>query len=271
MLSKLLLSLVFVIGAYQQATPDIDLTAVVPRNRIREPQTGSSSGGFVGQAGGVAATKNSAQVVLLSMEPSREPEPHITFDVLVRNGGVTELEFPVDPNLADFEPKSANTSYGYEFAYIALFADLKDRGSLFLPGISLFGSGGTKGSFKRLKPGESIRIRGRVALRPEGTDSGQRIYGPKRRVVRSAGLVVANFFAVENRADGHRLWDHYVSIRDWSAYLFLFCLVHSTNCLRSISWHQQRGPAELSLLDSASIEFSGGGLVELLLGGRYAS
>jgi hypothetical protein len=169
MLSKILLALALAALGHQQTTPDIDLTGVVPKNRIREPLMGSSSGGLVGQSGNLVAGKDSVQVILLSVESSGETDPHLTFEIQIQNRGGEALEFPADPNLADFEPKDASISYVYELAYVALFADLKGRGSRFLPGLSLYGSEGIKGTMKRVNPGESVRIRGRVSLNPIGT------------------------------------------------------------------------------------------------------
>jgi hypothetical protein len=175
MILKLMFALALAAFGSQAAAPDIDLTVVAPRNRVREPVSGSASGGLVGQSGGVVRGKSSAQVILLSVEPSLDSEPHVIFEVQVQNQGNEAIEFPVDPNLADFESKSASVSYGYQYAYIALFANLKEQGSQFLPGITLYASEGANSTLKRLDPGDSLRIRGRVAFKPIGTERAEAI------------------------------------------------------------------------------------------------
>ena len=175
MLLKLMFALALAAFGSQAAAPDIDLTAVAPRNRVREPAAGTITGGLVGQSGGVVRGKSPLQATLLSVEPSLEAEPHVIFEVQVQNQGNEAIKFPEDPNSADFEPKSAALGYGFEFAYIALFADLKEQGSRFLPGITLYGSEEVEGTLKRLDPGDSIRIRGRVALKPIGTERAEAI------------------------------------------------------------------------------------------------
>lgn len=175
MILKTAFALALMFFGNQQTAPDIDLTVVIPKNRIREPVTGSSSGGLVGRTGGFAGGKDSAQITLLSLQLSRTAEPSVVFEVQVQNLGDKVLEFPVDPNLAEFEPSSAATAYAYEFAYITLFADLNKQGSRFLQGISLYGSEQIKGSLKMLRSGETVRIRARVPLRSAGIDSAETI------------------------------------------------------------------------------------------------
>jgi hypothetical protein len=191
MLLRIVVALTFVAFGNPQTTPVVDLTTLVPRNRVREPATASSSGGAVGGSGEIQQRKDPIDMNILSVDPGHTQEPFIIFEVQVRNISSAELEFPVDPNLADFEPENVNTSYAYTAVYIAPFFDSKQKASIFLPGVSLYGSGYVTGSVKKLDPGESVRIRAKVLLKPIGPDGASRI--PTRSSIKSSLLMQRDF------------------------------------------------------------------------------
>ncbi|MGA7927662.1 MAG: hypothetical protein WCA20_16935 [Candidatus Sulfotelmatobacter sp.] len=153
----------------------VDLATVAPRNRVREPATASSSGGAVGGSGVIPERKGPVDMNLLSVELAYAPEPYLVFEVQVQNTSGDELEFPVDPNLADFEPENATMAYAYTAARITPFLDLKHQGNMFLRGVSLYGSEYVTGSLKKLDRGESVRIRARTPLKPVGPNSASKI------------------------------------------------------------------------------------------------
>jgi hypothetical protein len=178
MLSEIIVSLIVVAVGGPQSGLLVDLTNVAPRNRVREPATASSSGGSVGGSAGLSQHKSSIEMNVLSVELAHTPQKCLVFQVEVRNTGEEQLEFPVDPSLADFEPGNAAIAYGYTAAHITLFIDLKQQGSLFLPEVSLYGSEGVGGSLKELGPGESIRIRASTPVKAADSESGRRISAP---------------------------------------------------------------------------------------------
>jgi hypothetical protein len=175
MLQRIVIALTIVAFGSPQSTPVVDLTTLVPRNRVREPVTAASSGGAVGGNGVVTERKGPIDMNVLSVEIGHGPVPFIMFEVQVRNIGGEQFEFPVDPNLADFEPENVNTAYAYTVAYIAPFLDSEQQGNIFLPGVSLYGSEYVTGSVQKLDRGESLRIRAKVPLKPVGPDGALRI------------------------------------------------------------------------------------------------
>lgn len=195
MLQKLLMTAILLAIGYQGSKPDIDLTAVVPKNRVRAPATASSSGGVVGQEGAVAERNNPTEVRLLSLKVSRGAETDVVFEIQVKNIASGALNLPVNPNLAEFESKSAAIPYAYESAYIALFVDTKGQGAWFFPGISVYGSDSVNGSFDRLETGQSVRIRARVPLRLIGADAPHSI--PRNLPIRAV-LLRQRAFVAEN-------------------------------------------------------------------------
>jgi hypothetical protein len=193
MLREVIVGLLVAAFGSPQSTPVIDLTLVVPRNRVREPATASSSGGSVGGSWVTTQQRGPIVMSILSVEPVRVQEPYVVFEVQVQNTGSDEIKFPVDPNLADFEPESVTTAYSYTAARITLFIELKE-GNIFLPGVSLYGSEYVPGSFRTLDGGESVRIRART--RVKAVPSGLRI--PTRPSVRAALLMQGHFVAQQS-------------------------------------------------------------------------
>src|ERR1022692_373066 len=140
MLREVIVGVIVIAVGNPQSTSVVDLTALAPRNRVREPATASSSGGSVGGSPGVMEGKGSIDMNMLSVAPVNVPEPYVVFEVRVRNTGSREFEFPVDPNLADFEPENVITAYAHTAAHVSLFLYLKRPGDMFLPAVSLYGS-----------------------------------------------------------------------------------------------------------------------------------
>jgi hypothetical protein len=175
MLRRIGVVLAIVAFGSPQSIPVIDLTTLAPRNRVREPMTASASGGAIGGNGVLPEHKGPIDLNVVSVELGHGPGTFIVFEVQVRNVGDVQFEFPVDPNLADFEPENANMAYAYDLAYIAPLLDSARRGKLPLPGVSLYGSKAIAGSVHVLDRGESLRIRAKVPLKPIDPDGALKI------------------------------------------------------------------------------------------------
>ena len=153
------------VATLQTGPPIVDLTEVVPRGRVREPMTSSSSGGGVGGSGLVAHEEESLSISLVSAAPDLTgQQASVIFDVELRNGSTRKLELPVNPNLADFEPDGPNVPYSYTSCYIALRSQEPPEPS-FSQGVSLYGSREVADSMKELGPGEALRIRARALVK----------------------------------------------------------------------------------------------------------
>jgi hypothetical protein len=124
----------------------------------------------------VAQQRATVDLTILSLESERNaPEPALVFQVRLTNVGQQDLELPMDPNLADFEPESASTPYTYLSAHIYVVLDLKQRSNAILPGVLLYGSRQVGESLKLLAPGQSIQIRARTTLKPVSPNDASRI------------------------------------------------------------------------------------------------
>jgi len=156
-----------ILAGLQADVSVLDIADVVPRNRVREPLTSSSTGGRVGSNGPMAQLGVSVELTILSLKrDDNVPEPSLVFEVRLTNAGQDSLEFPTDPNLADFEPESARTPYAYMSAHLYVVLDPSQRSSAILPGVMLYGSKQVTDSLKLLGPGQSIQIRARTRLAP---------------------------------------------------------------------------------------------------------
>jgi hypothetical protein len=142
--------------------------------------------------------KGSIDMNMLSVAPVNVPEPYVVFEVRVRNTGSREFEFPVDPNLADFEPENVITAYAHTAAHVSLFLYLKRPGDMFLPAVSLYGSEYVTGSLKKLEPGESVCIRAKTPLKLVGSNSRSKI--PTRSSVGAVLLMQRDLVSQQNGA-----------------------------------------------------------------------
>lgn len=147
-----------------QTTTVIDITDVVPRNRTKEPTVVSASVGKVGGGVGTPAEESpiEAKILWARMAKGAE-EPTLIFQIRLRNASREKLAIPINPNLADFEPARAGTSYSYSSAHVFL---VLDQTKSILQGVTLYGSNAISGSFADLPPGGSVEIRARTSLTP---------------------------------------------------------------------------------------------------------
>jgi hypothetical protein len=96
-----------------------------------------------------------------------ESEPSVTFEVELRNVSDRHLEFPVDPNLADFEPHRSDVPYRFLSSSITVRLEGQQR-SWVSQGVMLYGSGVLSESTEDLAAGSTLRIRALAALGPNG-------------------------------------------------------------------------------------------------------
>lgn len=192
-----LVRLVAMILAGLQATPSaLDLTEVIVRDRVHEPITSSTSGGGVGGNGPVAqAGPITMSLFSVAVDPSRQ-KSSVIFDVELKNISTRQLELPVNPNLADFEPERPHVPYSYMSSYITL--QLESRNARWsLDGISLYGSKLVTGSLRDLDPGATLHIRARAALRSNRSGGTSGETATPLRVV-AVLLLQENFVSEQN-------------------------------------------------------------------------
>lgn len=158
---------VIVLVGLQAAPSGIDLTGVVPRDRVREPTTTSTSGGGVGGNGPVAQTAPFNMRILSATTDLSGSEPSVTFEVELKNVSDRSREFPVDPNLADFEPEGSDVPYRYLSSSITLRLEEPQR-SWASQSVMLYGSRALSESIENLAPGSALRIRARAVLKANG-------------------------------------------------------------------------------------------------------
>ena len=166
MLNNVVRILIMLILVGGQSVYNIDLTSVVTKNRLREPTVVTTSMGLVGGNGAVSSQSNLFELTLLSVKYLPTPEPNLLFEIQVQNISEDTQLFPVDHDLADFEPHQAGQPYTYDSALLSLSSEGRDRKQLFFPGVSLHGSKDVTGSFRQLRKGESIRIRALTPFTP---------------------------------------------------------------------------------------------------------
>lgn len=148
--------------AFAQTIPIVDLTEVVPKNRAREPVTVSVSGGLAGGSQEISRHPSSLNLEIISVDKARNtPASSMIFQIRLRCVGKQVISIPVDPHLADFEPKNANSAYSYASANISIAVK---GAKAILPGVLLYGSKQVANSLLEIYPGESIEIRGRASL-----------------------------------------------------------------------------------------------------------
>ncbi len=189
-----------ILAGMQVDDPLIDITRVSPRNRAREPMTSSASGGAVGGNGPVAQRGVSVGLTILSLKSFDAPEPSLVFEVRLTNIGRESLEFPSDPNLADFEPESANTPYAYISADLYILLNVNQQSSAVLPGVLLYGSKQVTGTLKLLGPGQSVRIRATTRLKALNADGVPKVTANLRAKV---GLMLQQCSVMQNKGALH--------------------------------------------------------------------
>jgi hypothetical protein len=89
------------------------------------------------------------------------------WEVRIQNIGDKAFDLPWDPSLADFQPKEISQSSNFSALSLSL-SFVTGKGQTFgLRGTaSLYGAQNVKGSFISLRPGESIRVRGKSTALP---------------------------------------------------------------------------------------------------------
>jgi hypothetical protein len=162
MLREIVLVLMLVNLGNSQTNQTIDIADIAPKNRVHEPSTVSSSGGESGGDVGTSRQQSPLTIEILSAEVANDTHgATLVFRVRLHNTGKAMIKVPIDPNLADFEPKTADTAYSYRS--LDIFLVIKDTNGV-LQGASLYGSERIVGSLKDVPPGEMVEIRARTPL-----------------------------------------------------------------------------------------------------------
>jgi hypothetical protein len=152
-------TLLFSPFAMPQEIGTLDLTAVILRERLREPK-GVGGGSCVGIE---HAHYPEISVSLTSLDrPQYTLGEDVVFEVIVRNLGKDSVVLPWAENVADFEPPDPSTPYSYLKGTISLEVGAgKQTFPIF---DSFYGMSERPGTLKELRSGESVVIRGRTQL-----------------------------------------------------------------------------------------------------------
>ncbi|HEV2987441.1 MAG TPA: hypothetical protein VG759_03295 [Candidatus Angelobacter sp.] len=151
-----------ILGA--QNVPELDLTNVVVRPRLREPTTASSSATSIGygDSGSLPSSPFPLTLKLISIQKTSVHEDALlVYVVELSNVDKHPLELPVDPSPRDVESASSSVPYEYLNGYFWLGLATTAGGSP-SGGLSVYGARSAAGSLRILKPGEAIRIRARI-------------------------------------------------------------------------------------------------------------
>lgn len=184
-MTRRILTILAMAGVAIAQTSVIDITDVVPRNRSKEPSIVSTSAGKSGGSTGTSEQESRVTTEILSAKfENGTSGPTLIFRVRLRNTSREKLAVPIDPNLAHFEPQSADTPYSYSSAHI--FVLLEETKGV-LQGVTLYGSDTISGSFAELAPGESIEIRARTPLTPVNSNA---LSPMPSRVSARAGIIM---------------------------------------------------------------------------------
>lgn len=162
MLHKTILALALLATAGQQATPDIDLVGVAPRDRTRQPAAVSTSGGLAWSNTGVSQG-HPLTVKLVAANPSGAST--LRLDVRILNTGSEPVEIPTDPDLADFEPQNISTPYAYKSLLIFPVAETVQKKFIHFSSTTLYGSQEHPSTLRELAPGESVLIRAETEVK----------------------------------------------------------------------------------------------------------
>jgi len=94
------------------------------------------------------------------------PRQRVGAEFRVENTGTTPLTLPIHPTLTDLQPKDLAAPFVYYRMSLPLIAGIPDEGSFLVVGaLELYGTVNRPDTFLKLKPGESIRVKGEVGVR----------------------------------------------------------------------------------------------------------
>jgi hypothetical protein len=145
----------------------LDLTEGIVGHRIHQPTFGSGGGisGVTGDGPRVEHRKEPLRITLLSLDrTSYRIGEDLTYELKIENVGTEAQLFPWDPNVADVEPKNPSQPYEYQSLDISLwFRNQVDQVEA-LRAASLYATSEKEASRLELKPGQWVRIRGKVRL-----------------------------------------------------------------------------------------------------------
>lgn len=166
----------FTAGAGAQEVQFIDLTAAPQRVEIRRPPPPpeSNAGGGVGAAhfglligdcGSDIRDPHSAAIYLDGAD-GREIDPSAPMQAEFRfvNTGRLPIDVPVSPDRADLQPADASAPFTYlSLALAVRVRDVPDS----IAYVELYGAADHNGTTRVLRPGEWIRIKANIRLKPQ--------------------------------------------------------------------------------------------------------
>jgi hypothetical protein len=162
------------VGHAQEVTY-LDLTGVTPRSELRYPHAPPTkcnekgvcaSGGFGGMSiscGGVA--RGQLRTSLSWMDRSEYVDgENAEIEAMIENVGDVPLEIPSTFHLAHLQPPDETEKFEVYTLQVGLFLNRGEQYSTSLGWLGLYGSAARTGSMVNLKPGEWVRIRGRISI-----------------------------------------------------------------------------------------------------------
>lgn len=161
-----LLSVVLAFPVLSSEVAFLDLTKIIIRNRIREPNTATASSGGVG-VGGIPhrEPKEPLRLTLLSLDKNKaELGDDIIYELKVENVGNEPFIIPWNPHSADLEPEDAEQPYEYTSGWFSLGGKDESGDLVFLGGVNLYSSSNAPETSIELRPGDWVRLRAKVQL-----------------------------------------------------------------------------------------------------------
>jgi hypothetical protein len=145
--------------AIGQQVGSLDLTTIIAKDRLREPEgVGGGSCGW-----GDHAEYPEVAVSLTSLDRSQYAlGEEVTFEVKVQNVGRYPVVLPWSGDLADFEPQDPTVVYSYREGTISLRIGSAEENFLIFS--SFYGSTERPESLKILRTEEWVTVRGRTRL-----------------------------------------------------------------------------------------------------------
>lgn len=156
----------------------LDFTSSVPKERMRPPQPppkppsppclGIEANCSIpaGRCGGILANP-SLSVSLAALDKAQYAVgDKMVFTLRIENTGSYPVRVPIAISVADLEPKDANVSYRYEPMEIWLRLVDREKRSLNINLVVLYGSPDEPSTQIELRPGEWIEVRGKTLLAP---------------------------------------------------------------------------------------------------------
>jgi hypothetical protein len=104
-------------------------------------------------------------VYLLRVSPTDiDPVNPFEAEFRVLNTGLAPIEVPVSPHLSDLQPSDASAAFSYLSLALVVQVEGPQRGTPSVGFVQLYGTTDHEGTTLVLKPGEWIRVGGKVTL-----------------------------------------------------------------------------------------------------------